>query len=91
MSLNKQAPSGAFFMYGGEGGLGSNPWFDKFAGSEFARPKGARLIRLDRIRTAEGWPEGRNPWMGGVTERRMDAPNNPDRLLKDTGLPSLRG
>jgi len=27
----------------------------------------ARQIRLNRICTAEGWPVGRNPWMGGVT------------------------
>jgi hypothetical protein len=27
-----------------------------------------RLNRLERLRTAEGWPRGRNPWMGGVTE-----------------------
>jgi len=26
-----------------------------------------RLNRMERLRTAEGWPKGRNPWMGEVT------------------------
>ena len=44
-AINKTAPSRGFFIYGGEGGPGSNPRFDKFAGSKFARPKGARRAR----------------------------------------------
>ena len=44
-AIHKQAPFRGFFMYGGERGFGSGPMFDKFAGSEFARPQGARRVR----------------------------------------------
>ena len=37
-------------------------------------------IWQDQIWTAEGWPAGRNPWMGGVTAEYMDVFCNPVTL-----------
>jgi hypothetical protein len=51
LSLSRPASSlviearGAFFWPGGERGPGENPWFDKIAGSDFARAKRARRAR----------------------------------------------
>ena len=39
-------------MFGGERGFGLNPLFEKIAGSDFSRPKGARRVRyMDALNT----------------------------------------
>jgi hypothetical protein len=77
---NTKAPKWGFFNYCGAGGFGSNPRFDKFAGSEFARPT---KFAGSKFEHAKRGPKGELPDVirnGARRARRREAPSNPDRI-----------